>query len=126
MGDRALVVFKNSSTEEASPTVYLHWHGRDVPLLLRELKELMRGREGDVEYACARFVGICHAHISGNMSLGIWNTPNDIRLCIHSNDPADLKNIADYSHGDAGMVVVDVADFSWVAYGGYLRHSDVE
>ncbi len=28
------------------------------------------------------------------------------------------------SHGDAGVVVVNVNDFSWKAFGGYLKTDD--
>jgi len=112
MGDRALVVFYDKY--RISPTIYLHWHGGNVPELLRELAEYMKGRYGDAEYAAARFTGLCHQRIPGNLSLGIER--NSLRQC-DLNDTSALEAI---SHGNAGLVVVNTADFTWNAYGGYL------
>ncbi|MBY0460510.1 MAG: hypothetical protein K2V38_24610 [Gemmataceae bacterium] len=112
MGDRACVLFFDGTA--VSPTVYLHWHGRAVPARLAELKTLMHGRNHDAAYAAARFVGICHAHIGGNLSLGVTSN----RLV-----PADLRNpaaLAALSPGNAGLVLVDTTDFTWRAVGGYL------
>jgi hypothetical protein len=113
MGNRALVVFHND--DDVSPTVYLHWNGDDVPYYLEQLKLLMATRLGDPSYAAARFVGICHNHISGPMSLGVM--ANTFAVA----DVKDPERMAAESHGDAGMVVVDTADFSWKAYGGALE-----
>ncbi len=111
MGNRACVIFTEG--EEFSPVVYLHWHGRDVPTFLKELKVLMADRKGDVPYAVARFTGICHAHIDGNLSLGIWAESKEF-------SKFSKQDWRDYSHGDAGVVVVNVHDFTYEAYGGYL------
>lgn len=112
MGDRALVIFYASET--VSPTVYLHWSGNDVPELLDELKERMQGRFGDIDYATARFIGGCHDRLPGNLSLGVFNNKFSI------NDLFDASVMKKYSHGDAGVVIVNVDDFTWKAYGGYL------
>lgn len=112
MGNRACVLFFDY--HRVSPTVYLHWHGDAVPGWLNQLKDHMDGRFSDAAYAAARFVGICHAHIGGNLSLGIWS--NTLSL-------ADVRNAEELeaeSHGNAGIVVVDTSDFTWKAYGGYL------
>lgn len=116
MGDRALIIFKDKT--EVSPVVYLHWMGSEVPELLKEHKKLMTGREDDLSYAAARFVGICHAkNADSNTGLGMFNLPEDkIKAVLEG----DAKVLDDYSHGDAGVVVVDAVDFSWKAYGGYL------
>jgi hypothetical protein len=112
MGNRACVVFFD--TMYISPTVYLHWHGNAVPAWLDQLKERMEGRFSDAGYAAARFIGICHANIDGNLSLGV--SSNSLSL-----EGLTLpKRIVHDSPGDAGIVVVDTSDFSWVAYGGYL------
>ena len=58
MGNRALVIFTDG--DRVSPVVYLHWCGDKVPAWLDDLKQLMHGREGDVDYSCARFIGLCH------------------------------------------------------------------
>ena len=117
MGDRALVIFHDQHT--VSPTCYLHWDGSTVPRFLEHLKDTMQGREGDASYAAARFLGICHAFIPGNLSIGVWS--NSYTL-------ADLANgyrMAKDTHGDAGVVVVNTDDFSWKAYGGYLADETV-
>jgi hypothetical protein len=125
MGDRALVIFENK--EEVSPVVYLHWSGSRVPALLEQLKERMKGSEGDVAYAAARFVGICHESIEGNLSLGVWNLPADTLVAVRTrglSSAADAE-LAGYSHGDAGVVVVNAEDFTFKAYGGYLADAKV-
>jgi hypothetical protein len=116
MGDRAGVIFFDR--DRVSPTVYLHWHGQSVPALLDDLTLLMAGRANDAGYAAARFVGLCHTRIAGNLSLGV--TSNDLT----HRDIRDGELLAELSPGDAGLVVVDTADFIWRAYGGYLadRH----
>jgi hypothetical protein len=112
MGDRALIIFHDKDT--ISPSVYLHWHGDAVPEVLRELAEYMQGRYGDAQYAAARFTGLCHRRIGGNLSLGIMS--NQLR---HA-DLGDEAALEAMSPGNAGVVVVDTGDFSWKAYGGYL------
>lgn len=124
MGDRALVMFCTQETQqvegplEFSPVTYLHWHGHCVGSLLGQLYQRMDGRRGDCAYVSARFVGLCHEMIEGNLSLGLWNAP----------DPDDLferkkrdgwGNGWVYSHGDAGIFIVDCAFKQVVIFGGY-------
>ena len=116
MGNRACIVFFDRN--RVSPTVYLHWHGDAVPGWLDQLKELMSGRFCDASYAAARFVGICHANIDGNLSLGI--SSNDFSLA----DVLNKDRMEAESPGNAGIVVVDTSDFTWKAYGGYLAGND--
>jgi hypothetical protein len=33
----------------------------------------------------------------------------------------DAETLASFSHGDAGLIVLDTLDFTWCAYGGYLE-----
>ncbi|MGR3802023.1 MAG: hypothetical protein ACU0AY_01005 [Marinibacterium profundimaris] len=108
MGDRALVLFKDHSS--VSPTVYLHWHGSAVPELVEELDNVMAGRRNDAAYAAARFIGIVHERIPGNLSLGVMQTPEEICAAVQEADP---EIIASYTLGDARVVVVDTTDFSW-------------
>lgn len=121
MGDRAIVIFKTVDKEtkehEYSPVVYLHWRGEKVPKLLADLAELMASRRGDLQYACARFIGICHEEIEGNLSLGCWSLSNKDKGMLLDSEAEFMK---DYSHGDAGVFIVDCADFSWVQGGGYV------
>jgi hypothetical protein len=112
MGNRALVVFYDE--DRISPTVYLHWNGGNVPALLGDLAEYMRDRYGDAGYAAARFTGLCHNLISGNLSLGI--IANKLRRA----DLEDAAVLEQMSNGDAGVVIVNTDDFTWKAYGGYL------
>ncbi len=113
MGNRASIVFFDQ--HQVSPTVYLHWHGDKVPVYLAQLKRLMQGRFNDAFYAAARFVGICHERIPGNLSLGV--TCNDLYL----RDLHNLEVLLAESPGNAGLIVVDTSDFTWKAYGGYLH-----
>ena|SRR6186713_146412 len=122
MGDRALVVFKDNSGA-VSPIVYLHASGRAVPDRIAELKKLMLPeRPNDAEYASARFVGLNHARNPDSpYSLGIINLSSGEAEAVTQG----LEDrLADMSHGDAGFVVVDCADFSWRAYGGYLASKE--
>jgi hypothetical protein len=115
MGDRAIVVFKDR--DDVSPAVYLHWNASEVPAWLELLAERMEGRKNDASYAAARFTGICHENIPGDLSLGLFSS-GKWEKAIKS---GDAKKLSSYSHGDGGFVVVDCADFSWKAYGGYLE-----
>lgn len=129
MGDRALIIFIDLDDRKVSPTVYLHWSGSHVPELLDEHRALMKGRFGDLEYAAARFVGVCHSHLDGNLSLGMWNTKPEIEaaaLCVMGGAgevPAAVEALDEYSHDDAGVVIVNVDNMTWKAFGGYLRDS---
>ena len=78
----------------------------------------MSGRFADASYAAARFAGICHANIDGNLSLGI--SSNDFSLA----DVLNKDRMEAESPGNAGIVVVDTSDFTWKAYGGYLAGND--
>ena len=101
MGNRAVVQFTDG--EEYSPVTYLHWDGDSVPERIKELIELMADRTDDVPYSAARFIGICHKHIPGNLSLGTWNNIG--------------KLTTDDSHGDAGCFVVNVKDWAIENFG---------
>ncbi|MBS0263109.1 MAG: hypothetical protein JSS02_14290 [Planctomycetes bacterium] len=116
MGDRACVIFFDAT--HVSPTVYLHWHGDSVPAWLDELKARMTGSYCDAQYAAARFVGLCHERISGNLSLGIWS--NSLTL----KELRDPIRMGEESPGNAGVVIVDTSDFTWKAYAGYLEAND--
>jgi hypothetical protein len=98
MGARALVQFYGA--DETSPVVYLHWNGHQVPEFLVECRELMDTRTDDASYAAARFIGICHSNIPGNLSLGVWNNNQALS--------------ADDSQGDFGVFGVDVSKVQWI------------
>lgn len=106
MGDRALIQFTNSNGE-VSPVCYLHWNGAEAPEWIRDCAKLMESSGENLPYAFARFVGICHERISGNVSLGVWNRT----------DRLTEKD----SHGDAGCYLVNVSTWEVEAFGGYGR-----
>lgn len=60
----------------------------------------MKGREGDLDYTCARFIGICHEATPGNTSLGVRN-----------HDTTDAQHAEACSPGDAGVFVVNVQNW---------------
>jgi len=118
MTNHAAIVFTDG--KQVSPGVYLHGAGSSVPALLEKHKQLMGTRSGDLFCAAARFVGVCHEHMEGNQRLGIWNTPEAVKEAIVS-DRADSV-VGEYTYGYSGVVVVNVRDFSWRAYGGHVAH----
>lgn len=71
----------------------------------------MADRLDDVAYCAARFVGIAHDANPGNLSLGIWEKPKDFT--------DEAAYLADFSHGDAGVFMVDASDWSIRCYGGH-------
>jgi hypothetical protein len=111
MGNRAVVVF--SDGKECSPQVYLHWGGSSVPALLAKTRERMQGREGDLSYTAARFVGIAHEGSPGNLSLGIGNLAPGLEDSLAARargvDSSERPLICP---GDAGVFLVHVADWS--------------
>jgi len=115
MGDRALIIFKNES--EVSPTVYLHWAGAMVPDYIADLAARAHPQGLSPDYAAARFIGIAHEDTPGTLSLGVQQTPPEMVTAILGNDD---EAMADFSHGDAGLVIVSTKDYSWEAHGGYL------
>ncbi len=110
MGDRAIVVFYEKHRDNEyrfSPGVYLHWGGSEVHSLLQEA--LPRMRRGDASYSAARFCGVCHENIDGNLSLGLLPAPS-------SWEEATSES---YSHGDAGVFLVDVQTWVVRCFNGY-------
>ena len=115
MGDRALIIFKDGT--EISPTVYLHWAGASVPDYIADLAARAHPQGLSPDYAAARLIGIAHEDNPGTLSLGVMQTPPEMEAAIQN---GKVEDIASFSHGDAGVVIVDVNDFTWQAYGGYL------
>ena len=108
MGDRALVVFTDRDESEFSPAAYLHWGGGAAVVEMLQ-KAVPRMRNGDVGYSCARFIGVCHEDMDGNCSLGCFNGPKDL---------AKAKS-KDFSHGDAGVFLVNVGTWEVKSFNGY-------
>ncbi len=117
MGDRALILKSNQfGTIEYSPVLYLHWQGESVPGLLDELREVMRGREGDLSYSFARLVAVACKYMDGNLSIGVHDRPDDFE--------ESTEYLRGLSHGDAGVVICNCSDYSWYAEGGYLTEPE--
>ncbi len=106
MGDRVLVVFKDRYG--TSPALYGHWSGDSIVDVLSEAAPTMRA--GDKGYALARACAALCSHVPGALSVGIHAGPKDLL-------PSTLK---EFSHGDAGVLVVDVDTGEMTAFGGYL------
>lgn len=110
MGNRVVVVFTDGKGEY-SPCVYLHWHTAKLEEFLIAWRERMKGRDGDVQYGAARFVGVCHERIAGNLSLGIWDSRITTELALGAFGALDAALRA-HDPGDAGVVVVNVTDYT--------------
>ena len=106
MGDRVLV--QVVSSKEFSPVAYGHWYGSYIAGALHRLKARMANRPGDVPYIFARLIQEMTEGDAKALSFGAWN--------------ADKELTADDSHGDAGVVIVDVSNgFKCKCLGGYLE-----
>lgn len=105
MGER--VLFQVVRGEQFSPVIYCHWSGDEVRGICSRLRERMQGRGGDVQYTAARLVQECTNGGEGNVSFGIWN--------------ADSVLTETDSHGDGGVVLVDVSgpQMEFKCFGGY-------
>lgn len=88
MGDRAVIYVKDSAC-----ALYLHWGGREVRKLLKKAAPTMR--RDDPDYAQARLIGAACAMSPGITGIGVLPPPESL-------PPSD-----DYSHGGAGVFVVD-------------------
>jgi len=69
MSDHVEVVFHDPNTFNISPRVALQYHASALVKLLTDA--LPRMRTGDVEYACARFIGHCHEKTPGANGISV-------------------------------------------------------
>ncbi|MBL4766321.1 MAG: hypothetical protein JKY94_01110 [Rhodobacteraceae bacterium] len=99
MGDRALIQFTDGT--KFGPVTYLHSSGYRVAELLKKAAPMMR--KGDLDYATARFIGVCHQEIDPPRGLAVWS---------------ESEELTD-SHGDAGSFVVNISTGKIEAFGGY-------
>lgn len=119
MGDRALIHFHDE--QSVSPAIYLHWDGYRVRELIDQTQKVMEGRGGDVPYATARAIGVANEMIPGNLSLGVFDGPNTGDFT--TDREAMMK--PEYSHGDAGVFLVNCKTWEVETFGGYgLREPD--
>lgn len=109
MGDRVLFQFYNASDGSFSPAVYGHWAGHSAPGIIRELKERMKHRLGDMHYSVARLVqALTNAgNKNEDSGVGVWNAEA-------------VLNEAD-SHGDAGVILINLPSWKVTAIDGYLE-----
>lgn len=101
MGNRAIVIFKESE-KEFGPQIYLHWNG-GVESIMAFITEMERRGHlrNDCSYATARFICVVgdffrqmgKDYSDTGLSLGIYEPPH----------PATFEKI---SHGDNGVFVV--------------------
>lgn len=123
MGDRATVVFAQNDRDGRyfSPGVYLHWNG--APERVKELLEKAAPvlRKGDVGYSAARFCGVCHVEIGGdvgsNLGLGLCGAPDTKRAY----DDFEYWGFKGYGPGDNGVYIVDVDDLSVIQIDGWEK-----
>lgn len=106
MGDRVVIQCHNPKTSEVGPAVYGHWSGNKALAAIERLRARMASRPGDVEYWSARLVQELINGDAGCLSFGIWNAP-------------ELLTDKD-SHGDAGVVLIDVTTGKIRCIDGYL------
>lgn len=108
MGDRVLIQCHNSKTGDFGPVVYGHNSGGDAMAAVARLRARMESRPGDLEYSSARLVQELIGRDTSNLSFGLWN--------------AGALLTAEDSHGDAGVILLDVANgLSAECLGGYLE-----
>ena len=112
MGDRVLIQCFSSKTGEVGPVIYGHWSGYDSADAVRRLAERMKPRQGDVAYSSARMVQeLIGADDKECHGFGIWNE--------------DKKLTKEDSHGDAGIILIDVDnEHRCECLGGYLTIGD--
>lgn len=112
MGDRVLITFKTTDkatkTTDYSPTIYMHWAGEGAKQMLLNAAPALR--RGDIGYSAARFCGECHKSLVGVTGLGLFAAPDPTKPDFDWNE---------FSHGDAGVYVVDVQTGKVTAHGGY-------
>lgn len=112
MGDRVIIVC-HAGPGDIAPAIYGHWAGHNAPERIVEAGKLGILRRGDPSYAAAR---LCWHMIqssgdtSSALGYGLLSSPEDL-------EPETLEQ---ESHGDAGVILLDVRDGSLAYHGGYL------
>jgi len=115
MGNRCIIVVHNK--KEFGPVIYQHWAVDPVDTI-KEFKELMQDRKGDVSYCSARLIGILHVRTHGILSLGVWNLPKEFEQAIKDRlSGKDNNSINNYTHHDEGIYLIDCDDFSYIHVG---------
>ncbi len=115
MGDRALVTFTADGYTTYSPAIYLHWKGSEVKALI--IASAPRLRRHDPLYAAARFCGYCHQNLPGALGLGLLPEPNPTNPGF---------SWEEYSHGGAGVYLVNVSTGEVACHGGYGKAFNID
>lgn len=111
MGNRVLMQCFSSERGNFGPVVYGHWSGGDAGNVARKLAARMKDRQGDLAYSSARLMQELIDGDEGNLGFGMWNS--------------DHLLVADDSHGDAGVILIDVDNgHKCQCMGGYLKTGD--
>lgn len=98
----------SSKSGDVGPVVYCHNDGHEAPNIVKALAQRMVGRSGDLRYSSARLVQeVIDIYPHGNYGFVCWNKTT--------------KLTAKDTHGDAGVVLIDVDnDHKCECMGGYL------
>lgn len=107
MGDRVVVVVTDGN--EIAPAIYAHWLGSEAPAILVKAGEAGLIRKDDESYAAARVCGAFHEASPGHTGVGLLDAPADL----------SDETLEEFSHGDAGVIVLNVSDGSLRYVGGY-------
>ena len=111
MGDRVIYVVKDDDYPTGIVSVYSHWGGQGALDTLERAAPFMR--KGDVSYATARLCqAVCDAAGVSTTGAGLIEAPK-------AHDFANF--FAEYSHGDAGVIVIDLDQRIYTCYAGYLE-----
>lgn len=98
MGNRVVIQFVNG--DEVSPAIYGHSSGYNAATVIKDLREQMSDRPGDLAYVSARCLGrLIDGDNEGSTGFGLWNAPK--------------KLTKKDSHGDAGVFLVDISKSIW-------------
>lgn len=110
MGDRVIIFVTDG--DDLSPAIYCHWLGDRAIDCIREAAPNMR--KSDVSYAAARLISYLGNYIDGPLSLGVWN--------VQAPPKIDINSLKSHSHGDAGVVLVNITTGEITVGGGYLEN----
>ena len=117
MADRVLVSFWDTRDDTLSPLVIIQDGGAVMPDVLRQWFQLdTRGET--VTHAAALFV---HVVIDQGFSVGIWNQGELTRVPVKGGEAFCRGYWEEVSHGDAGVILVEITTGKVDCYGGYLR-----
>lgn len=109
MGDRVLYVVTGKEKPQGYAAIYSHWGGYNALETLEKAGPTMRA--GDVSYATARLcAAVCEATGDPLLSAGILPPPTLTDVS---------EEFRSFSHGDAGVIVIDVDTGEYRGYAGY-------